>query len=118
MASVLATGLAPLRQAFESGAVAIVQEAFATPAVAINATLLAGSSDEPEEFSGLAYLMGRVIDRGTERRSGDAIADTLDERGVTLHVGTTRHATTLSCTCLAEDFDALLAPVIDVARRP
>ena len=92
--------------------------AFAAPAVAINATFLAGSSDEPEELPGLAHLMGRVIDRGTELRSADAIADTLDERGVTLHVGTTRHTTTLSCTCLAEDFDELLALVIDIARRP
>ena len=118
MAPTLATGLTPLRQSFENGAVVIVQEAFETPAVAINATFLTGSSDEPEELPGLAQLMGRVIDRGTERRSGDAIADTLDERGVTLHVGTTRHTTTLSCTCLAEDFDELLALVIDVARRP
>ena len=118
MAPVLATGLTPLRQGFANGAVAIVQEAFATAAVAINATFLTGSSDEPEDLPGLAHLMGRVIDRGTERRSGEAIADTLDERGVTLHVGTTRHATTLSCNCLAEDFDELLALVIDVGRRP
>jgi zinc protease len=107
-----------LRQSFSSGAVVIVQEASATPAVAINATFLAGSADEPEHLPGLAYFMGRVIDRGTDGRSADAIADALDERGVTLHVGTTRHTTTLSCTCLAEDFDDQLSLLIDVARRP
>ncbi len=67
---------------------------------------------------GAAYLMGRIIDRGTERRSADVIAGELDERGVTLHVATTRHMTAISCTCLAEDFDDVLAIVIDVARRP
>ena len=118
MGPTLATGLTPLRQSFESGAVVIAQEAFATPAVAINATFLTGSSEEPDGLAGLSHLMGRVIDRGTERRSADAIAEVLDERGVTLHVATTRHTTTISCTCLAEDFDELLALVIDVARRP
>lgn len=118
MAPTLAAGLSPVRQPLESGAVVIVQETSATPAVAINATFLAGSIDEPQDLSGVAYLAGRVIDRGTERRSANVIAEELDERGVSLHVATTRHATTLSCTCLAEDFDDVLSIVIDVARRP
>jgi zinc protease len=118
MRPTLAVGLTPVRESLDSGAVVIVQEAFATPSVAINATFLTGSNDEPEELCGLAHLMGRVIDRGTERRSADTIAETLDERGVTLHVATTRHTTTITCTCLAEDFDDLLTLVIDVARRP
>jgi zinc protease len=33
-------------------------------------------------------------------------------------VATTRHTTTVSCTCLAEDFDDLLDIVVDVVRRP
>jgi len=118
MRPTLAAGLTPVRQTFDSGAVVIVQETSATPAVAINAAFLTGSNEEPQDLVGLAYLMGRVIDRGTERRSADAIAETLDERGVTLHVGTTRHTTTISCTCLAEDFDDLLSVLIDVVRRP
>jgi zinc protease len=118
MVPTLATGLTPIRQPLDSGAVVIVQETSATPAVALNATFLAGTIDEREDLCGLGYLMGRVIDRGTERRSADVIAEELDERGVTLNVATTRHTTTISCTCLAEDFDELLSIVIDVARRP
>lgn len=118
MVPTLATGLTPVRQPLDSGAVVIVQETSATPAVALNATFLAGTIDEREDLCGLGYLMGRVIDRGTERRSADVIAEELDERGVTLHVATTRHTTTISCTCLAEDFDELLSIMIDVARRP
>jgi len=114
----LAAGLTPVRESLDSGAVVIVQETAATPAVAINATFLAGGIDEPQDLCGVAYLASRVIDRGTERRSADIIAEELDERGVTLHVATTRHATTISCTCLAEDFDDLLSIVIDVSRRP
>jgi zinc protease len=118
VASMLATGLSPVRQTLDNGAVVIVQETSATPAVSLNATFLAGSVCEPEHLAGLAYLTGRVIDRGTERRRAEMIAEELDERGVSLRVGTTRHTMTLSCTCLAEDFEHVLAIVMDVARRP
>ncbi len=114
----LVRGLAPVRETLDNGAVVIVQETSATPAVAINATFRAGGLHEPEHLTGLSYLTGRVIDRGTELRSADVIAEELDERGVTLRVGSTRHTMTLSCTCLAEDFPEILAIVVDVARRP
>ena len=114
----LAGSLAPVRATLDNGAVVVVQETSATPAVAINATFLAGSLYEPADLPGLAYLTGRVIDRGTERRSADVIAEELDERGISLRVATTRHTMTLSCTCLAEDFNDVLAIVMDVARRP
>jgi zinc protease len=118
MTASLAGGLSPVRNALDNGVVVIVQQTSATPAVAINATFLAGSVYEPPELTGLAYVTGRLIDRGTERRSGDVIAEELDERGVSLRIASTRHTMTISCTCLAEDFSEVLAIVMDVARRP
>lgn len=118
MSTTVAAGLSPVRAALDNGAVVIVQRACATPAVSINATFLAGGIHEPDALTGLAYLTGRVIDRGTQRRTADEIAGELDLRGVSLRVGTTRQTTTLSCTCLAEDFEDVLAIVMDVARRP
>ena len=114
----LARGLSPVRVTLGNGAVVIVQETSATPAVALNATFLAGSLCEPEGLAGLSYLTARVIDRGTERRSAEVLAEELDERGVSLRVGSNRHTMSLSCTCLTEDFDEVLAIVMDVARRP
>jgi zinc protease len=118
MSTTVAAGLSPVRVTLDNGAVVIVQETSAIPAVSLNATFLAGGVYEPDALTGLAYLTGRVIDRGTERRTGDEIAGELDQRGVSLRVGTTRHTMTLSCTCLAEDFEDVLAIVMDVARRP
>ena len=118
MSPTVAAGLSPVRVSLDNGAVVIVQRASATPAVSINATFLAGGIHEPDDLTGLAYLTGRVIDRGTERRTADEIAGELDQRGVSLRIGTTRHTMTLSCTCLAEDFEDVLAIVMDVARRP
>jgi zinc protease len=118
MTPIAVSGLSPVRAALDNGAVVIVQETSATPAVTINATFFAGSFNEPAHLTGLAYLTGRVIDRGTRRRPAAQIAEELDERGVSLRVSTTRHTITLSCTCLAEDFADTLAIVVDVIRRP
>ena len=114
----LASGLAPVRVVLGNGAVVVAQASTATPAVAINVTVGAGSAYEPPHLTGLAHLTGRVIDRGTLTRSAENIAEELDERGVSLRVTTTRHTMTVSCTCLAEDFGDVLALVMDVVRRP
>lgn len=118
MTSSLAQGLSPVRAELESGAVVIVQETPGTPAVTINATFQAGSMFDPDGVNGLSYLTGRLLDRGTERRDAGAIAEELDDRGVSLKVTTNRHALTVSCTCLSEDFDDVFAIVADVVRRP
>ena len=118
MTEAVARGLTPSRVTLDNGAVVITQETTTTPAVTIDATFYAGSFNEPPDIPGVAFLTARVLDRGTERRSADRLAEELDDRGVTLRLATTRHTFTISCTCLAEDFDEMLALVIDVARRP
>ncbi len=111
-------GLAPERRLLDNGAVLLVQETTTTPAVTIDAAFRAGSVYEPPDMPGLAYLLGRVLDRGTERRAGERIAEELDDRGVSLRIAATRHTLTISCTCLSEDFDDMLSLVVDIARRP
>ena len=118
MTTAAARGLSPVRTVLDSGAVVIVQETLTTPAVTINATVRAGSVHEPADRPGLAYLSGRVLDRGTEHRSAEVLAEELDDRGVSLRVATSRHATVVSCTCLSEDFDHVLAIVLDILRHP
>jgi zinc protease len=114
----LARGLTPARTVTDAGAVVLVQETPLTPAVTISVMFRAGAVFDPPGRPGVAYLTGKVIDRGTERRSAAVIAEELDERGVSLKASASRHALMLSCTCLAEDFDDVLSIVIDVARRP
>jgi zinc protease len=118
MTPTLAQGLSPVRAELGNGAVVIVQETPTTPAVTLSASFRAGSLFDPPDLEGLSYLTGRVLDRGTERRAARAIAEELDNRGVSLRVSTSRHHLVLSCTCLSEDFDDVLEIVADVARRP
>ena len=114
----VARGLVPERTVLDNQAVVIVQETTTTPAVTIDATFRAGNVYEPPDLPGLVYLTGRVLDRGTERRSAEQIAEELDDRGVSLRILTTRHTLGISCTCLVEDFDDMLSLVVDIARRP
>jgi zinc protease len=113
----VARGLSPIRTVLGSGAVVTVQETSVTPAVTINATIQAGGVFEPKGQNGIAFLTGRVLDRGTTSRSADVIAEELDERGVALRISTARHTTAITCTCLAEDFDDVLAIVVDTVRN-
>ncbi len=118
MTTAVHQGLAPTRERLSNGAVVLAKETNTTPAVAISATFRAGSIYDPPACGGLAHFLSRVIDRGTESRSADDIAEALDGRGVSLMVMVTRQQMMLACTCLAEDFEAMLELVGDVCMRP
>jgi len=114
----LRRGLSPVREALANGAVLLVQQTAMAPAVTIECAFDAGSLFDPAALPGVSQLVGRVLDRGTVRRSANAISDALDDRGVALRVTTTRHRLSISCTCLTDDFPDVLAILLDVARWP
>jgi zinc protease len=116
--STVASGLSPIRHELPNGVPVILQETAFSPAVTISLAFRAGSLYEPDDRTGLAWFTSRVIDRGTTDRSADAIAEALDDRGVALRLVVNRHLLTLSCTCLSDDFDELLALLADIARNP
>jgi zinc protease len=115
---VAARGLAPVREVLANGVVLITQHTVTHPAVTVYATVEAGSGHDPDDKLGLANFVARVIDRGTVSRDTRVIAATLDDRGVSLSTGVTRHLLSLSCTCLAEDLDAIIELLADVIREP
>jgi zinc protease len=114
----LKRGLSPARTTLANGSVLLVQPTAMAPAVTIDCSFAAGSLFDPTDLPGVGQMVGRVLDRGTLRRTAGVIAEELDERGVALRVTTTRHGLSVSCTCLSEDFPAVLPILLDVARRP
>ena len=118
MPQIVPVGLHPTAAILPNGVRLLAKQAGTTPAVNINLALQAGSVHDPEGLPGVAFLLSRVIDRGTSGRSADEIAETLDIRGVSLRVAVTRHTLNISCDCLAEDFDAVFALLADVVRHP
>ena len=111
-------GLAPARQVLPNGVTIVAKESRATPVVTLHASVRAGTIYDPEDLGGLSHFVSRTIDRGTHARSADVIADTLDSRGVALTVGVNRHAISLICTCLVEDFQAVLALLAEIVQEP
>jgi zinc protease len=89
-----------------------------SPAVSLLVGVRTGAFADPPDRDGTAALCARVLDRGTAKRSADVIADDLDGRGASLSVIAGRHQTALAATCLADDFEAVLALVADVVRHP
>ena len=95
-----AAGLAPVSLILSNGVRALAVRTHVTPAVTINVALEAGSMHDPEAHPGVAFLLSRIIDRGTTERSAEEISEDLDLRGVSLRLFVTRHALNLSCECL------------------
>ena len=116
--TITSPGLNPSRTQFPNGAVVTVRETRKTPAVTINLAVRGGSATDPPAQTGAMYLLSRVIDRGTAARSAADIADALDSRGISLNLSVNRHQLTLACTCLAEDFDPLLALMGEIVTVP
>jgi zinc protease len=118
MSTALQRGLAPVRQVFDNGAVVLAKHSPTTPAVTVHASFAAGSIYDPPGQSGLAHFVSKTIDRGTTTRTGDEIAEALENRGVALSVSVNRHALQLVLTCLVEDLTMALATLADVVADP
>ena len=111
-------GLSPVRSVLDNGVVLISKTTSTTPAVTINLSVRAGSAYDPAGAPGAMWLLSRVLDRGTARRSAADIAEELDSRGITLTITVTRHLLSLVCTCLADDFEPVLELLADVIAAP
>jgi len=107
-----------------NGAVVLAKQTRTMPAVTINLAVRAGSVCDPPDAAGAMYLLSRVVDRGTRAtasspaRSAEDIAEALDSRGIVMGLTVTRHLLSLVCTCLAEDFEAVMALAGDIIRVP
>jgi len=110
--------LNPSRTFLDNGAVLLTKSTHTTPAVTISLAMRAGSAADPAGKPGTTWLLSRVIDRGTATRTGADIAEELDSRGITLSIGVTRHLLSLVCTCLADDFEPVLALLGEMLISP
>ena len=111
-------GLQPSRTVLPNGVTLITKQTRKTPAVTISLALRSGSVADPPDGPGTAHLLSRVIDRGTATRTAADIADALDSRGISVSVSASRQLFSLVCTCLAEDFEAVLDLLGEIVMSP
>ena len=110
--------LKPTRVVLPNGITVIAKANHTSPTVSLLVGVRTGAFADPPEKDGTAALCARVLDRGTAKRSAEAIADDLDGRGASLSVVAGRHQMALAATCLSEDFEPVLSLTADVARHP
>jgi zinc protease len=111
-------GLVPVREVLANGVRVVAKESRTTPAVTIHAAVYSGTICDPASQPGVAHFISRTVDRGTTSRSVDQIAEELDSRGVSLGTSINRHALSLVCSCLVEDFETILSLVADTVLHP
>jgi zinc protease len=111
-------GLSPFRRVLPNGAVLLAKHTRTIPAVTISIAMRSGTVCDPSDAPGACHLLSRVMDRGTAAHTAAQIAEDLDNRGITLSTGVTRHLVSLACTCLSEDFDFVFGLMGEVVTSP
>ncbi|GEJ57378.1 M16 family metallopeptidase [Anaeromyxobacter diazotrophicus] len=101
-----------------NGATVVVAERPGVPLVAVRLVVGAGAALDPPRGHGLAHLVAQVARRGTARRTGEQIDDTVESLGTELGAGADEDATYFGLSAPAEFLPQLLDVVVDLATRP
>ncbi len=80
--------------------------------------VLAGMVTEPTNKLGLMNLLGETIDKGTEKYTGQQLADELDAIGASTGIGAGRETVTFSCTVLPEHLERVVELQAEMLRTP
>ena len=88
------------------------------PVVSTHLFMRAGESSLKEANAGLAVLAGDALEGGTKRRSGTALAETLERLGARVGVSTGWEGTTVSLSCLAERLEEAVGILAEMVLEP
>ena len=105
-------------QLLSNGLLVLIVENPAIPAVAINASVLAGARHEPEAKAGLAIMASRLLDEGTATRSSLEIAEEIESVGGHLEADGSFERIVVASTVLKKDLELGLELVADLLIHP
>ncbi len=114
-----------LRKAFDvhshvldNGLKVLLVENPSIPTVSMNASVLAGARFDPESKAGLAIMVSRLLDEGTETRTSLEIADAIESVGGAIDADGSFERTLVSAGVLNKDIDLGLELLADLSIRP
>ena len=105
------------RHILENGLTVILEENRASPVVAFNVWIKAGSGDERDEESGLAHVLEHMVFKGTERRKVGQIAQEIEGAGGDINAFTSFDQTVYHIVLASRFFDTGLDIVADAIRN-
>jgi zinc protease len=109
----------PKRIALPNGMVVFLQEDHELPLIDGVARIRGGGRLAPPNKTGLSDIYGEVWRTGgTKTRTGDQLDDYLEQRAAKVETGAGMDSTTVSWSCLKEDFEDVFQVFVDLLRNP
>jgi len=109
----------PKRIKLSNGMVIFLQEDHELPLIEGSARIRGGSRHEPAGKVGLVEIFGEVWRiGGTKTQTGDQLDDFLEVRAAKVETGGGPDSTSLSLTCLKNDFDDVFKAFVDLLQNP
>lgn len=117
------TTSAPPRGAMQSrvldnGLTLITQKDTRLPTVSITVATLTGLPTESTENSGINSLLAKLMTKGTQTRSAEQIATTMDTMGASFSISCGNNTTLTSASCLQPDIEDTLTIIADLIQNP
>jgi zinc protease len=114
-----------LRRAFDvhshtlpNGLKVLLVENPSIPTVSITASVLTGARYDPESKAGLAIMVSRLLDEGTETRTSLEIADAIESVGGAIETDGSFERIMATSSVLTKDVDLGLELLADLLMRP
>jgi len=109
----------PKRIVFPNGMVVFLQEDHELPTIDGIARIRGGERSVPANKTGLTDIYGDVWRTGgTKSQTGDQLDDYLEQRAAKVETGGRIDSTSVSWSCLKEDFDDVFRVFEDVLKNP
>ena len=109
----------PRRIELPNGIVVFLQEDHELPLIDGVLRIRGGERDVPADKVGLTDIYGEVWRTGgTKTKTGDQLDDFLEQRAAKVETGGSEDATTISWSCLKEDFEDVFKVFLDVLENP
>jgi zinc protease len=108
----------PARRVLDNGLTLVVQESPSADVVAMTLAVGLGSRDETPESSGATALLGRVLLKGTRRRSAVEIARAAEDAGGVIESSADQEYAEIQTRGLARHWPELLALLDEVVGEP
>lgn len=117
-ANVAAVESPVVRKQLPNGLTVLLKRHSVLPLVSIQAFVNAGVTADTTETSGRSDLTCELMTRGTEKYSGQQIAEYFDGIGGALEMASQRNTSYLQCSVLKDDFETSLDYAYQVFCRP
>jgi len=106
------------RTAAPNGITVLSEREATVRSVAIGVWVRTASAHEPRPKMGVSHLLEHMVFKGTERRTAQEIALSLESRGGSLDAYTSRDSTAYHARVLDADLPRALDVITDMVRRP